>query len=68
MYIYIYTYAYAYIYIYIYICKYILVALFRMGEIRSCTIHRQFVYKRDTSREAQGTDPRVALGAKGRLL
>jgi len=29
--------------------------------------HRQFIYKGDTSTPAQGTDPRVALGAEGEL-
>jgi len=27
-------------------------------------IHRRFIYKGDTSTPAQGTDPRVALGAQ----
>jgi len=30
-------------------------------------IHRQFIYKGDTSTHAHGTDPRVALGAQGEL-
>jgi len=28
-----------------------------------CRIHRRFMHKGDTSTHAQGTDPRVALGA-----
>jgi len=27
------------------------------------SMHRRFIYKEDTSTHAQGTDPRVALGA-----
>ena len=30
-------------------------------------IRRRFIYKGDTSSHAQGTDPRVALGAYGEL-
>jgi len=31
------------------------------------TMHRRFIYKGDTSTHAQGTDPRMALGAQGDL-
>jgi len=37
-------------------------------DISYHTIHRRFIYKGDASTHAQGTDPRVALGATPQKL
>ena len=76
IYIYLYllhVYLYIHMYIYIYICIYTHINIHSSGSVHQATghsktlyyrcIHRRFVYRGDTSTRAQGTDPRVALGA-----
>jgi len=67
-------YVYTYVYVYVYISRLSrrrrrpqpgpgVAALAFWLRITGTYMHRRFIYKGDTSTHAQGTDPRVALGA-----